>query len=338
MGHQDLAEPVYRGVMLEDPSSVEAMIGVANALLARDETEQAMEVLEVAEELDPENDEILAALGRAYRREGRTSRAIVYFERAVAIAPTQQHRLALESARLGYLHRVETRGSSETFDGSSTPDTRFGDLAVNVRLNDSWRVLGRGQAQRKFGVSDQIGGGGVEWRWTRFTTLRGHALFGPDNVVMPEGDIMGELQYTYRNVSWTGSVRYFDFTGARMTVFSPAVTWTPTAYPVALAVRYASSWTDATTLVGQESGHSLHLNGAYRVYPRVWLQGSYAAGVEDFENLSIDRIGDFHANTVGGGLRLDLPTLSSLVASYERQWRGTSPDMSRVSLGFQQRF
>ena len=35
MGHQDLAEPVYRSVLLEDPSDLEAMLGVANALLVK---------------------------------------------------------------------------------------------------------------------------------------------------------------------------------------------------------------------------------------------------------------------------------------------------------------
>ena len=112
------------------------------------------------------------------------------------MSPTDQHRMSLEGARLSYLHRVELRGSSEQFDGS-TPDTQFGDVTVNIRLNDRWRVFGRGQAQRKFGVSEQRGGGGAEWRWRQTTILRGHALVMPDNTIMPEGDYMGEVQDTY---------------------------------------------------------------------------------------------------------------------------------------------
>ena len=85
------------------------------------------------------------------------------------------------------------------------------------------------------------------------------------------------------------------------------------------------------------ASHSLHLQGAYRLRPRVWLQTGYAAGVEDFEHFSIDRVGDFHANTLSGGLRLDLPTLTAIVGNYERQWR-TGANMNRVSLSLQQRF
>jgi YaiO family outer membrane protein len=336
MGNQDLAEPVYRGVLLEDPGDLEAMLGVANALLARGEFAQAQEILDVAEETEPENDEVVFAVGRSHLYAGRTPQAIEYFERAYAISPTDQHRMSLEGARLSYLHRVELRGSSEQF-GGSTPDTQFGDVSVNIRLNDRWRVFGRGQAQRKFGVSEQRAGGGAEWRWKSTAILRGHALVMPDNTVMPEGDFMGELQYTYMDATWTGSFRHFDFTGAKTTSISPAVQWIPAGTRYAFGLRYALSWSESNTFAGVSAGHSLHLQGAYRVRPRLWAQLGYAAGVEDFENYSIDRIGDFRANTVAAGVRIDFPTLTGLVGNFERQWR-SGVDMNRFSLSLQQRF
>jgi YaiO family outer membrane protein len=343
MGNQDLAEPVYRGVLLEDPGDLEAMLGVANALLARGEFEQAEEILDVAEETEPENDDVVYAVGRSHLYAGRTPQAIEYFERAYAISPTDQHRMSLEGARLSYLHRVEIRGSGEQFDAalsssSSFRRTSFGDVTVNIRLNDRWRVFGRGQAQRKFGVSEQRAGGGAEWRWKSTTILRGHALVMPDNTVMPEGDFMGELQYTYMDATWTGSVRHFDFTGAKTTTISPAVQWIPAGTRYAFGLRYALSWSESNTFAGASAGQSLHLQGAYRLRPRVWLQTGYAAGVEDFENFSIDRIGDFRANTLSAGVRIDFPTLTGLVANYERQWRSVNADMSRFSLSLQQRF
>jgi hypothetical protein len=235
------------------------------------------------------------------------------------------------------------RGSNETFDGATTPDSRSGDLSVNVRLNDTWRVFGRGQVQRKFAETEQRGGGGAEWRWTPTTTLRAHALIGPDNVVMPEGDYLGEMQYAYRDTTWTASVRHFDFTGARTTVLSPAVGWIP-ALPwipdgrLSLALRYALSLTETANSLASVAGQSLHLRAAYQIRPRISVLGAYAAGVEDFENYSIDRIGDFRAHTLSGGLRFDLPTLTALIANYERQWQARNPDMGRVSVFFIQSF
>jgi Flp pilus assembly protein TadD len=347
MGNQDLAEPVYRSVLLEDPSDLEAMLGVANALLTRGEVDEAEKILDVAEEREPENDEVLHAVGRSHLNAGRTFQALEYFERAYAVSPTDQHRMSLEGARLSYLHRVELRGAGERFDAalsssSSYRQTSFGDVTVNIRLNDRWRAFGRGQAQRKFGISEQRGGGGAEWRWKQTTILRGQALVMPDNVVMPEGDYMGEVQYTYLDATWTGSVRHFDFTSAKTTAISPAVQWTPAGRPWALGLRYAWSWSESVSqfnrFTGTQGNHSLQAQGAYRLRSRVWLQGGYAAGVEDFENFSIDRVGDFRANTLSGGLRIDFPTLTGLVASYERQWRTGFADMSRFSLSLQQRF
>lgn len=336
MGNPDLAEPVYRSVLLEDPANLGAMLGVASTLLAREESEEAIEVLEITEERAPQNVTVLVLLGRAHRLAGRPARAIGYFERAVAMEPSPEHRLRLESTRLAYLHRVETRGFNEQFSGS-TPDSRSGEVSLNYRLSDRLRVLGRGQVQRKFGISEQRGGGGVEWRWKPAITLRGHVLVGPDNRVMPEGDYLGELEYTHGPATWTGSIRYFDFTGARTTVFSPAVAW-PASERLTVALRYAQSWSDANTFQGEEQGHSAHIRGAYRLYQRLWIQAGYAAGVDDFENFSIDRIGDFRANAVSGGVRIDLPTLTTVVGSYEHQWRTGNVTMGRVTVSLQQRF
>ena len=178
---------------------------------------------------------------------------------------------------------------------------------------------------------------GVEWQWKSRTILRGQVLVGPDNVVMPEGDYRGELEHTEGPAVWTLGVRYFDFTGARTTVLSPDVTCFASER-VSLGLRYAMSFTDISTVSTLVMGHSLHLRGAYRLHPRVWLHTAYAAGVEDFDNLSIDRIGDFRANTVAGGARIDLPTLTSVIANYERQWRRGNIDVARVTLSLQQRF
>jgi hypothetical protein len=74
------------------------------------------------------------------------------------------------------------------------------------------------------------------------------------------------------------------------------------------------------------------------VYPRVSIQAAYAAGVEDFDNFSIDRIGDCQAHTVSGGLRVDLPTLTALVGRYEYQWQRFDRQIGRVTVSFLQSF
>ncbi|MGH9253927.1 MAG: YaiO family outer membrane beta-barrel protein [Vicinamibacterales bacterium] len=336
MGHSDLAEPVYRSVLLEDRSNVDAMLGVASTLLERGEAEEALEILEIAEERAEQSAVLFVLLGRAHRLTGSDTLAIGYFERAVALEPTYDSRGRLDMARLSYLHRIETHGFSEQFSGA-TLDSRNGGVILNYRLSDTWRVLGRGEVQRKVGIVDQRGGGGVEWRWTPVTTLRGQVLVGPNNLVMPEGDYLGEIEYTRGSATWSGSVRHFDFTGARTTVFSPTVAWL--ASPRLLfGVRYAASRTETPVSSQALTGHSLHVAGDYRLSQRVWLRAGYAAGVENFETFSVDKIGEFRANTVSGGVRIPLPPLTAIVGNYEHQWRQEGDAMGRVTVSLQHLF
>jgi YaiO family outer membrane protein len=335
MGHPDLAEPVYRSVLLEDLSNLDAMLGVASTLLARHESKEAIQILDAAARMAPQNAAVFTLLGRAHRLAGEDARAIQDFERAVAIDPADDYRRRLENARLAYLHRIETRGFNEQFNGA-TPDSRNGYVSLNYRVTETLRVFGRGEAQRKFGTSDQRGGGGFEWRWTSSTTLRGQALVGPGNLVMPEGDYLGEIVYTHGAAVSSFGVRYFDFTGARTTVVSPAIAWMGDRS--IFGFRYAASSSEATSLGGTDFGQSAQLRGDYRIYRRLWLRAGYSAGPEDFENFSIDQIGDFRANTLLAGLRVELPTLTSVVGSYEHQWRDGNVTMGRVTVGLQQRF
>lgn len=336
MGHQSLAEPVYRSVLLEDPSNVDAIVGVATALLAREEPTEALELLEPAAALAPDNTEIVSLMGRAREQSGQRTDAIVHFERAVAMDPTPRRRRDLEDVRLAHMHRVEILGANERFS-NTTPDSRRSDFALNFRLSDTMRVIARGQVQRKFAESEQRGGGGLEWRWKPATIIRGQALIGPDNLVMPERDFLGEVAHVVGGVTWSGFVRHVRFADAHTTFVSPAVEWMPTDR-LSVALRYALSLTDVGGLVPSEAGQSLHVKPAYQILPRVWIQGAYAAGVEDFDNFSIDRIGDFRAQTVSGGVRFNLPTLTALVAQYERQWRTEDVTLGRATLALVQRF
>lgn len=336
MGNIDQAEPVYHSVLQEDPASLDAALGVARALLARREPEEAVDLLEPVVEGRPDNAAALEMLGRAHRLAGRTERAIGYFERAFVVEPSDEYRFRLESARLAHGHRIETRGFGEQFP-SPTPDTRGGDVAVNYRLLERLRVIGRAQTQRKFSVTEQRAGGGVEWRWRPLTTIRAQVLVGAGNLVMPGGDVLGEVDHAIGAVTWSGAIRYFDFTGARTTFASPAVSF-PATERLSVTLRYAVSWTETSATSRIQTGHTAQLRGTYRLRERLSLQGGYSAGVDDFETFAIDRIGDFRARTVHGGVRLDLRTLTSVIAGYDRQWRRHNGELGRVNVAVQQRF
>jgi Tfp pilus assembly protein PilF len=335
MGHPDLAEAVYHSIVLEDPRNVDALVGLGVTLLEQDQVDRATEALERAEQIAPQNPNVLSALGDASLRAGRAERSMTYLERAATIAPSPAHILALEQVRREHGHRFESQTYDEQFNGI-TPDTRGTDLALNYRLSETLRVVGRDQFQTKFGRKENRAGGGVQWRWNPATTVSGQALVGRGNQVLPQGDYLGQVDYVYHRATWTAAVRYFDFFGANVVMLSPAVTVMPSS-TWTFGVRYASTSTDTTTVTGVR-GNTVHLRVAHEIRPRVWLHGAYMRGVENFDNFSSDRIGAFKAHTGTAGIQVLLPTLTSIVGSYDYQRRPNGVTMGRFNVGLVQSF
>jgi Tfp pilus assembly protein PilF len=335
MGHPELAQPIYHSIVLEDPRNVDAWIGLGTVLLEQDQVEDGIDALTHAEQLAPQNQNVVAALASGYRLAGETTRSITYYQRLATISPTPAHMLTLETARRDFRHRIESQTYGEQYNGT-TPSTRGEDLALNYRLSDTVRVVGRGQFQRKFGRDEHRGGGGVEWRWTPWGVFSGQVLVGGSNRVLPQHDVMGRVDYGYHRATYTGSLRYFDFFGANVTMLSPAITVAVTPRWTA-GVRYALTTTDTAAATGIK-GHTFDVRAAHEIVPRIWARGGYVRGVENFENFSIDRIGDFRANTANASVQILLPSLTSIVGSYDYQWRENGVRMGRINVGLVQAF
>lgn len=335
MGHPDLAETVYRSITLEDSGNVDAWVGLGTVLLEQDRISEGVDALRRAEQLAPQNPSVWAALASAYRLAGESTQSMVYYERLATTSPTPANRLNLENARREYRHRLETQSFGEDYNGN-TPAARGGDLAVNFRLAEAVRVIGRWQVQRKFNRTENRGGGGFEWRWTPWGTVTGQVLVNDGNRVLPQRDYLARVDYGYHRATYTAALRYFDFFGATATMFSPGVTvavtprWT-------LNARYAFTTTDTAASTAVE-GHTLDLRTAHEIAPRIWVRGGYIRGVENFDQFSIDHVGDFRANTANGGVQLLFPSLTSIVGSYDYQWRTNNVRMGRVNVALVQAF
>jgi YaiO family outer membrane protein len=336
MGHPELAEPVFRSVLLEDPKNTEAMLGVGSSLSSLGRLDEALIELDRAAQAAPGNADALAALGVTHLRASNTTLAVSYLEQAVATTPTPENMRALEDARRAHGHSVQLGGLFEGFDNGSD-DTWGGDLTVNVRLKDRLRLIARGQLQDKFGVSDARGGAGLEWRWRPDASLYVHGLGGPDNLVLPQGE--GRLALSYRPgaVAWTASVQVMDFSTATLSTVSPEMTWW-TSDRASIGLRYTLSLTSLDGSDDLTASSSGALTTAYRVNPRTWFNLGYAIGIEDFDALSVDRIGRFSAHTVTGGLRVDLRTLTTLLGTYQYQWRSGDETLNRVVVALRQSF
>jgi len=335
MGQPEIAEPIYRSITLEDPGNGDAWIGLGTALLHENRVVESLAVLTRAEEIEPESPNVVGALASAYQLAGDDRRAIEYRQRLVTMSPTRSNVMLLEDARRAYGHRIEAQAYDDDFS-SPTPSTRVSDLAVNYRLSDVVRVIGRAELQTMSGQREDLEGGGVAWRWTPWGTFTGQVLIGDGNRVLPQGDYLGRVDYGYRRATWTGQWRYFDFFGASVLMLSPGVTVSPTPRWT-IGLRYALTSTDYPTVTGVRN-NTFDVRIARELMPRIWARGAFVRGVDNFDNFTIDEAGEFHAKTAGAALQILLPSLTSIVGSYDYQWRKDDIRMGRARIAIVQAF
>jgi tetratricopeptide (TPR) repeat protein len=336
MGHPELAEPVFRSVLLEDPSNLEAMIGVGNSLAELGRIDEALIELDKAAKAAPTSADALAALGRAHLKAHNTTLAVSYLQQAVAASPSPENMLALEDARRVHAHSVQIGGLFEHFN-TGIDDSWGGELRLNIRLRDRLRLLARGQALDKFGVSDARGGIGLEWHLRSDTVFSIEGVGGPDNLVLPTADGRVAMSYQPGAVVWSAAAQVMDFSTATLTTLSPEMTWWADSR-TSIGLRYTLAFTsvDGTDDVTLSSGGAV--TGTHRITPRAWFNLGYAIGIEDFETPTVDRIGRFSAHTVTGGLGIDLRTLTTLLGVYQYQWRPRDESLNRVIVVLRQSF
>jgi hypothetical protein len=80
------------------------------------------------------------------------------------------------------------------------------------------------------------------------------------------------------------------------------------------------------------------LRETFRAWRRVDMTATYAYGIESFEDLTADRIGNLGANIIGATLQLRLPSLTSVATSWERQWRSNDTRLDRLTVVIVQGF
>lgn len=334
--HADRAEPVFRSVVLEDPNNVDALYGTGAALIELDQIDDAIAMLERAEVLAAQNADVVVALGRAHGIAGHTRLSASYYRKAFELQQLPVSAVRAERAELADGHRFEVKYANEQFS-DATPTSHIADLGVNLRAAESLRIFGRAQVQDKFALNEWRAGGGATLTWMDgYSRLTGQVLVASDTVVLPQKDFLGEADYTYHRITGSGWVRHYEFATARMTVVSPGLSfWVGDR--LWLGFRYAVSRTEHD-FGENEVGHTGHVKASIQLLPRIALHLGFARGVDDFDNLTVDRIGKFVATTGSAGARFELRSLTAITALYEYQRPHAGRSMGRATIGLTQGF
>jgi YaiO family outer membrane protein len=336
-GRRAEAMDVYRDVIARAPRYVDARVGLAGVLLALGRVDDAWDTIEDAEALAPGSGDVLAVKGRALRRLGRPSEALAAFDAAHALSPDDTDlSIVRERTRRLVAHRAHASVAREA-SADGIPEATIVDADVDVHLDDTLRVFGRLQWQDRAGADDTRAGGGLEWRAATRLLTRGAILVSPGSPRVARADLFGEVEVAVDRTQPAIGLRYLDFAGARVWIVAPSIAVDVTDN-VALGLRYYYSRSRFLPSQQAAGNHSAAVTGRWQAARRVSLSAAYARGNESFDILSVDRLGRFRADTIAGGVRLDLKSLLTLGVGVEHQWRTGDRRLTRVTVDVVQHF
>ena len=335
-GRRDEALEVYRDVIARSPRYVDARVGLAGVLLALGRVDEAWAAIEDAEALAPGNGDVLAVKGRALRRLGRPAEALTAFDAAYALTPGDTDlEIARERTRRQVAHRAHVSVAQEA--SADVAEASIVDADMDFRISPGLRAFGRLQWQQRDGLDDTRGGGGVEWQAAKRALVRGAVLLSPGSPRVAQTDLFGEVETAAGRAQPSLGVRFLDFADARVWVVGPAIS-VDVSDDVALALRYYYSHSEFRSTGLTDGTHSGALMCRWQAARRLLLSAAYARGYESFDILSADRLGRFRADTIAGGTRIDLRSLTSLAVGVEHQWRDNDQQLTRVTFDVVQHF
>jgi hypothetical protein len=329
LGRTADADAGFRSVLRDHPADVDARIGLGIALTRAGSWQDALAILTATEADAGQNADLFAALARAYRRGGDDRRALEYFQRAKALAPGDPDTvLGFEGLARTYGHWIAFEGFGQT----GAPGANVGSARLTADVRAAPRLHLDVSARKQTGpdYSDTIAGGGLLWRAARTTTAALHVIGGPANTALPTFDVSADVVHYVGIFEIGAGVRHLTFSGSDLTAISPVFAWDREPWRVDARYTYSRSAFDAT---GQSSGdHSGLLRGTWQRWRRTALQGTYAYGIESFEDLTVDRLGALGTTTLAAAVRIDVPSLTRVTTTWEHQWRSNQTTIDRFTV------
>jgi tetratricopeptide (TPR) repeat protein len=342
LGRQDHAADVYRSIRAAQPLNLDALVGLGNSLVALGRLREAGDALSRAEAIAADRPAVLAAQGRLHQAANRTTLALAYYLRAIALDPSNADaRQAADALRALRAHRLEIdydfQRVTDSSDFVAHDDAHVGTFDVNARVNDLLRVFARVQAESAFGFDDQRVGGGIEWAATRRTAIRAGVLKGIDPVLLPDIDGFFNVSIVNGRARWSFDVQGAEFEDdENLWIAGPAVAVTlPRNGEVSL--RYYHGRLTTPFAVDPFTTDSVAIGLQGRVTRRSRAGVSYTHGIDRLDWLTIDRVA-FESDTVAFRVGFDFTPFAGIEGGYDYQSRPGGVTVHRARAGLVYRF
>ncbi len=281
--------------------------------------------------MTPESTDVLLALARYYYYQGRNREALEQIERVFTLDPESSEGKELKS-QITLPRPLEVRlgWGQERFSFASPASKGY--VSVGY-VGDRSRVSGHYERWNEF--SEKVNRGGLNFsrRLEEGLWLRGYAMLAPGATVLAAQDYSAGFAWALpRGMAVGADYRYLRFEVDQAHVLAPSLEYYFERPAWVRAVFY-KSWTEFQPSGVVDSNASFLLHYYEQITQPMLVNVGFAHGSESFSALSVDRLGQFVANTYFGGVDFKLTPAYSIGLHYSYQGRSDGNSQSTFGIG-----
>lgn len=337
-GKLDEAEHEFLRIVAVVPNDPDDWMGLAAVYTRENRTQDALQALDRAVQLDSKRADLHLARGRALRAVSERTEAKAEFEEALVLEPrNEEARSGIASLRSESRHQLLLETNTDLFSFAGANQEQGATLIS--RWTNHWETVFGGRFYRWAGVDAQKLNASVTGKLPRWGSLTLGGAVAHDSGVIPENETFFAYDHGWRFAKgpWRGLEIGYE---QHWYWYSSAAVMTLNETTIAYFLR---DWTWSLKLTGAHSqfpgsGAEWRPAGLSKIgfpikrFESRQLGGNvfFATGTENFSQL--DQIGRFSSHTYGGGMRFQLAAAQDVngFAGYQQRNDGRS----EMSFGF----
>lgn len=333
------AESEYRMVLSAAPNDADVLLGLADVLIWQKKPDEALTILDRAEQNRAEKAEVLIRRARIFGSSGRTTEAAACYRELLHINPhdaqaTKELRGLYEARKRRYELRIGTDIDTFNYIDAAPAQT----VSIGAQIDNRWSALVQNTTYQRFGYTADKVNALVGLHLSQRNWLNIGAGIANSQPVVAEHEYSIEYGHGFRlpiefvrgiESSFQQRMLWYERSHV-LTIGTAQILYLPRGWMWTISATGAKRTFSNTGPEWQPSGYS---RMSFPVLERLTGNVGFAVGTEDFAN--VDEIGRFAARTWSGGLRVqcgDNQDVTGYVAVQDRS-QGRSQTSYGVSYG-----
>lgn len=327
------AESEYRFVLRHASNDTEILTGLADVLTWQQRGREALQVLDQARILDPNQPEILIRRARLLASLGRTRDARAEFRQVLVLEPSNpQAKAGLNGLAELTTHELRLGADIDTFNYTDPAQA----YAINFRSRwtERWSTVFGTSVYQRFGERATKFTASTAYRFTSRDWFNLGAAVADDHGVIPRTESFLEYGHAFKlHTGWLRGLessyqqRFLWYRDAQvLTLNTTQLLYLPRDWIWTLSVTGARSRFSQNASEWRPSGTA---KLGFPLHRRLTGNTFFAVGSENFA--LVDQIGSFSARTYGGGLRYRVSGTQDISAY--GSWQDRSTGRTQTSFG-----